>query len=216
MAKIKAFIFDMDGTLVDNMSFHRDSWLLFCRKHNISFTPEQFHTENHGTLEEMIRYFLGKDLSDGRVKELGQEKETIYRELYRDHIKEINGLTGLLKNLEKQGVKIAMATNGDMPNIDFVLDNLNIRRFFHSITGADEISKGKPDPEIFELVLRKLNFRAEECISVEDSIDGVIAAKRAGLKVIGVTTMHTAEELKEKGCFRVISGYNELDLGFIF
>jgi len=206
----------MDGTLVDNMSFHRDSWLLFCSQHNIPFTSEQFHTENHGTLDEMIRYFLGKDISNEKVKELGQEKETIYRELYKDHIKEISGLTGLLENLESRGIKIAMATNGDMQNIDFVLDNLNIRRFFHSITGAEEISKGKPDPEIFHLTLKKLNLDSRECIAVEDSADGVISARRAGLKVIGVTTMQKAEELKETGCFRVISNYDELDLSFIY
>ncbi len=215
MTKIKAFIFDMDGTLTDNMSFHRESWLLFCRKHDISFTTEQFHAENHGTLDEMIRLFLGKDLTDERVKELGEEKEIIYRELYKNHIKEIDGLTGLLEKLERQGIKIALATNGGMPNIDFVLDSLNIRHFFHSITGAEEISKGKPDPEIFDITLKKLNLESSECIAVEDSTDGIISARRAGLEVIGVTTMQTAEELKEKGCFRVISNYNELDLEFI-
>ncbi|KPK83713.1 MAG: HAD family hydrolase [Bacteroides sp. SM23_62_1] len=215
MTKIKAFIFDMDGTLIDNMSFHRDSWLLFCRRHNISFTPEQFHTENHGTLNEMIRYFLGRDLPDERVEELGREKEKIYREIYKDHLREIEGLTGLLEKLERMGMKIAMATNGDMTNIDFVLDNLNIRRFFHVITGADEIRKGKPDTEIFELTLKKMNLGSRECIAVEDSTDGVIAARHAGLEVIGITTMHSKKELKGKGCFRVISNYKELDLGFI-
>ena len=215
MHRIKAFIFDMDGTLVDNMSFHKDSWLLFCTKHNISFTPEQFETENHGTLEEMIRYFLGPDLTDARVKQLGQEKEVIYRELYKDHIREIAGLTDLLIYLEKQGIKIALATNGDMTNIDFVLDNLNIRRFFYVITGADEVSKGKPDTEIFKLTLQKLNMNSKECVAVEDSTDGVISARRAGVEVIGISTTRTAEELKMNGCFQVISDYNEIDLGFI-
>jgi len=206
----------MDGTLVDNMSFHRDSWLQFCRNHHISFTHDRFHAENHGTLDEMIRYFLGQDLTDERIKELGQEKEIIYRELYKDHIKEIDGLTSLLENLERLGVEIALATNGDMTNIYFVLDSLNIGRFFRFITGADEISKGKPDPEIFKLTLTKLNLKSRECIAVEDSTDGIISARQAGLEVIGISTMQTAEELKEMGCFQVISNFKELDLDFIF
>jgi beta-phosphoglucomutase len=216
MVKIKAFIFDMDGTLVDSMPFHRDAWLQFCRNHQIPFTHDRFHAENHGTLDEMIRYFLGQDLTDERIKELGQEKEVIYRELYKDHIKEIDGLTGLLEKLERLGVKIALATNGDMTNIDFVLDSLNIRRFFDFIIGADEISKGKPDPEIFERTLTKLNLKSRECIAVEDSTDGIISARRAGLEVIGISTTQTDESLKEMGCFQVISNFKELNLDFIF
>jgi len=216
MIKIKAFIFDMDGTLVDSMPFHRDAWLQFCRNHQIPFTYDRFHAENHGTLDEMIKKFFGQDITDEKIKELGQEKEVIYRELYKDHIKEIDGLTGLLENLEGLGVKIALATNGDIKNIDFVLDSLNIRRFFDFIIGADEISKGKPDPEIFKRTLKKMNLQCSECIAVEDSSDGIISARQAGLEVIGITTTHTAESLKEMGCFQVISNFRELNLDFIF
>jgi beta-phosphoglucomutase len=211
----KAIIFDMDGTLVDNIPFHKDAWLLFLKKHNISFDPQSFKAQNHGNIEEMIRRFFGQDITDEKVRELGQEKEQIYRELYKKYIKEISGLTDLLNEMKNQGIIAALATMGDKPNIDFVLDELKIRPYFYSITGGHEISKGKPDAEIFELAIKKMNLKNTDCIVIEDSQDGVISARQAGIKVIGITTSHTADELKRHGCFCTISNFKEFDMNLI-
>ena len=104
---------------------------------------------------------------------------------------------------------------GDIPNIDFVLDELKIRPFFHSITGGHEILRGKPDAEIFKLSLKKMNFKNTECMVIEDSIGGVLSARKAGIKVIGITTSYSADELKRNGCFYTISNFKELDLDFV-
>lgn len=214
-AKIKAIIFDMDGTLVDNIPFHKEAWLLFLKKHNIPLESEQFNAQNHGNIEEMIKRFFGQDTPDTKVKELGQEKERIYRDLYKNQIKEIPGLTDCLKSMENQSIKAALATMGDTPNIDFILDTLKIRHFFHSITGGHEIIKGKPDAEIFELCLKKLDLRSKDCIVIEDSPDGVLSARQAGIKVVGITTSQTEEEMKKHGCFYTISNFDQLDLNLI-
>lgn len=213
---IKAIIFDMDGTLVDNISFHKDAWLLFLKKHNSILDPEQFQAQNHGNIDEMIRRFFGQDLSDDEVKELGQEKERIYRDMYRNHIKEIYGLTNFLNKMKRLNIIAALATMGDTPNIDFILGELNVRPYFSSITGGHEIVRGKPDSEIFDLSLAKLNLKNTDCVVVEDSIGGVISALNAGIRVIGITTSHTHEELKSNGCFYTISNFDELDLNLVF
>jgi beta-phosphoglucomutase len=210
LIKVKAIIFDMDGTLVDNMPFHMEAWLLFLKQHDILLKPEEFHAQNRGNIDEITRRFFGQNMPDEKVKELGQEKERIYRRLYRNHIKEIKGLTDFLIKLKEQGIQAALATMGDMPNIDFILDELGIRRFFCSITGGHEIVRGKPDPQIFELVLKKLNLINKECLVIEDSLGGIKSALNAGIEVIGITSSHSAEELMRNGCFCTISDFTDL------
>jgi len=202
----------MDGTLVDSIPFHQASWVTFLKKHGIVLDPEQFQTQNHGNIEEMIKRFFGTAISDEKLIELGNEKEELYRNSYRKHIREIDGLTGFLHTLKRQNIQAALATMGDPTNIDFILDAIKVRPFFQCITGGNEILKGKPDPEIYELSLKKMNLKSSECIVIEDSVDGVLSAKKAGMKVIGITTSHTADELKKIGCFYTISDFRELDL----
>jgi len=215
MPKIKAILFDMDGTLVDSIPFHQASWVSFLKKHNIVLDPEQFQAQNHGNIEEMIKRFFGAAISDEKRIELGNEKEVMYRDLYRLQIREIDGLTDFLKALNKQKITVALATMGDQTNIGFILDAIKIRPYFQYITGGNEIVKGKPDPEIYELSLKKMNLKNTDCVVIEDSIDGVLSAQKAGIKVIGITTSQTADELTKAGCFYTISDYRDLDLEFI-
>jgi HAD superfamily hydrolase (TIGR01509 family) len=209
---IKAIIFDMDGTLVNSIPFHKESWLIFLKNHNMDLRPEEFQSRNRGNIVEMMRQFFGEDTTEETIRILGDEKERLYQDLYREHIKEIEGLTQFLGKITNQGIKTALATMGDTRNIDFILDNLNIRSYFHTITGGHEITRGKPDPEIYELCLKKLNLERKDCIVIEDSPVGIISAKRAGLKVIGITTSCSSEELKDQGCFHTIPDYRNLDI----
>jgi beta-phosphoglucomutase len=206
----KAIIFDMDGTLVDNIPYHKEAWMVFLKKYGIVLSPEAFQAQNHGTIDEMIRRFFGVDLPVEEVERLGQEKESTYRLLYQSHIREVAGLTSLLERMRMLGIRASLATMGDTPNIDFVLDGLSIRPFFDSVTGGHEVVKGKPDAEIFFLALKKMGLHGVDCLVVEDSIGGVVSAKRAGIRVVGVATSHTPEELRVAGCFRTITDFNEL------
>ena len=106
----------------------------------------------------------------------------------------------------------SLATMSSKPSIDLVFDELNIRTFFHSITNGLEIRKGKPDPEIYKVVLRKLGLKNIECVVIEDSIGGITSASKAGIDVIGITTSHTENELMENGCHATISNYYDLIL----
>ncbi len=208
----KAIIFDMDGTLVDNIPFHKKAWMTFLSNYNINLNAEQFQAQNHGNIDEMIRRFFGEDISVDEVKKLGQEKEDIYRDLYWVSIKEIKGLTDFLIKIRDLGLQSSLATNGDIPNINFILTELKVRSYFHSITGGHEITRGKPDPEIFELALKKIGLKSNECIVIEDSQGGIISAQKAGIEVIGITTSYTSDELMKMGCVGTISDYTEFDI----
>lgn len=206
----QAILFDMDGTLVDNIPFHSSAWISFLHTHGIDIKPEEFQAQNHGNIGEMIRRFFGSSLPDALVRSLGQEKEQTYRHLYRHHIRSVEGLTSLLQKMEHMHIKAALVTMGDMPNIDFVVDSLHIRPWFASITGGHEVEKGKPDPEIYLLALKKLNVPASACLVVEDSPGGVEAARRAGIDVVGITTSHNETELLQAGCVAAISDFHDL------
>lgn len=207
----KAVIFDMDGTLVDNIPYHEKSWILFLKEHGIDISPKSFLAQNHGTLDEMIIRFFGNDLSEERIYELGIEKEQAYQKLYKEHVKEVDGLTPFLQKLNKNRVKTALATMGIPSSIDFILDTLNIKNYFNEITGGIEVQKGKPDPEIFLRTLEKLQLHPKESIVIEDSIGGIRAAKAAGIKVAGITTTHSEEELMDHGCSFVIHNYFRIE-----
>ncbi|OOG76153.1 HAD family phosphatase [Algoriphagus sp. A40] len=206
---IRGILFDMDGTLVDNIPFHQEAWLRFLGNHGIHLRPEDFHAQNHGTLNEMIRKFFPHVESREKRIELGEEKEATYRHIYRPNLKEIEGLTPFLKFLQSQHISCHLATMGDQNNIDFTLNGLGIRRYFDTVTGGHEVLKGKPDPEIFIKSLKKSGENPENILVFEDSGGGIRSAKSAGLKVIGLATTHSKKELIEMGCVNVFSNFHE-------
>lgn len=113
---------------------------------------------------------------------------------------DFRGLTSFLTKMHDKNLIASLATMNDTPSIDLVIDALNIRTFFHSITNGHEIRQGKTDPEIYQIALEKLALKSTECIVIEDSIGDITSARQAGIEVIGITTSHTENELVENGC----------------
>lgn len=209
---ISAIIFDMDGTLVDNIPYHKEAWIKFLKKHKINLDPDQFEAQNHGTIDQMIKRFFGSNTALKEVKKLGQEKESLYRTIYKDNIKEVEGLTAFLKELKSKNIKIALATNCDSPNIDFVLDRLHIRKYFDIIIGGHQVANGKPHPEIYNSVLKKLAIKNNQVIAFEDSKGGIESALKAGIEVAGITTSYKSDKLLEYGCFQVIHDFTQIQI----
>ncbi len=208
----KAVIFDMDGTIVDNMPVHIETWLIFIRQHGINLSREGFLERMHGNLREIISRVFEIDPDDPQVMILGQAKEKFYRDTYRGKVKEIRGFTQTLLKLADHDVKCGLATMGDTPNIDLVIDELDVRAYFHTIIGGHQVERGKPHPEIFEKALLRLNLEPADCLVVEDSLSGVKAAVSAGIPVVGITTTHSYDELLEAGCMTASQDYLKLDL----
>jgi beta-phosphoglucomutase len=191
----RAVIFDMDGVLVDNFSFHLDAWEMFCANHGIQRDRKGLLAEFGGTNRDIFGRMFGKKLSEVEVNALENEKESLYRKLYHPFMAEVNGLTHFLERLKHKGFKVGMATSAPTPNVDMVADNLNIRRFFDAITDATYIQRGKPDPEIFLKCADSLNAKPSECVVFEDSVSGILAAQAAGMTAIALLTTHKKSEL---------------------
>lgn len=198
MTQPYAFIFDMDGTMIDNMGLHVDIWIDVLAKHNIPMTPERFHREASGKRNpEIFRLFLDAHLTDAQIEQLAEEKEAAYRELYRPHLKPVTGLIPFLEEAQRHNIQLAVATSAYLPNVDFVLDGLRIRHFFEAIVTAEDVVNSKPAPDCFLLAAQKLGRQPAECVVFEDSVTGIEAAKRAGMATAVITTTLSPTELPD-------------------
>jgi beta-phosphoglucomutase len=209
---VKGVVFDMDGTLVDNMHFHRQAWFDFLDGYEIHITEAEFQEKNVGTITEIVPKFFTRTLSREEIISLGKEKEAVYRNLYRDHIKPLSGLENFLKALQEAKISIALATAADKGNIDFTLDALGIREYFTVITGSEEVSHGKPHPDVYLKSAAKLQLAPGQCIAFEDTPSGIRSASAAGMEVIGLATTHTREELLEFPLLSIIENYESPEL----
>lgn len=192
-----AFIFDMDGVIVDSNPFHKISLKQFCKKYGHNLSEEQLIKKIYGrTNKDWLLNVFG-DLSEQQIRSYADEKEALFREMYKNDIKPVNGLIDFLKKLEAGSYPRAIATSAPRANVDFTLSRTNIERYFPVILDDSFVSKGKPDPEIYLKTAAALKFAPEKCIVFEDSLSGVQAGKQAGCKVIGITTTHSREELSD-------------------
>jgi len=210
---VKAFIFDMDGTIIDNMRLHRRLWLQTLEKYGAYTDEESFSRTTTGrTNPEILRMYLGATLTGERIHKIGMEKEALYREIYRPHLQALAGLNPFFEKVHKLGIPIALATAAPAVNVDFILDGLEIRKYFHAILDAEAVRNGKPHPEIFLNAAQKLDVHPQGCLVFEDSLAGIEAARRAGMRVIALTTSHPAEDLLKYGhVICAVPDYTALD-----
>lgn len=193
-----AVIFDMDGVIVDNTSYHIKAWELFCGKHKIKWDREVYLKNINGrTLREGIGSLFSETLSPEELKTLCVEKEEIYREIYIKHIVPAKGLLPLLEHLSANNIPKAIATSANALNVRFTIENTGISRYFDVILDENSITKGKPDPQIFLNTAKALNVPPEICVVFEDSIAGIQAAANAGMKIVGIATTHPRKALTD-------------------
>ncbi len=191
-----ALIFDMDGVLVDNHAFHLQAWVEFCRRYNIEITAEEFNSSMFGgSNRDLLERVFKRTLTDREIVSLADEKEELYRHLHASTIHSIAGVKEFIVKAREAGIAIALATAAPRANLDFMLDNTGMRGLFDVMTDDSQVTRGKPDPEIYLKTAKKLGYSPEKCIVFEDSVTGINAAQSAGMKVIGVATSLTKEAL---------------------
>jgi len=211
---LKAIIFDLDGTLVDSLPYHHESWRIFFKNNNLEehdFSEVLKEYKGGGTLELMTSVF-GDMYTKDELKKMTDDKEIIFRDIYKSKIYPIEGLNKFLDNLKENNILLSIGSNAIRKNVLMTIEELGITDYFSSIICGDEVSKGKPDPEMYLKTLSNLKMDKNECIIFEDSIEGVTAAKNAGIKSIGVTSSQSSEILKSVGAFKTINDYTEISL----
>lgn len=204
-------IFDMDGTLIDNMEYHRLAWQTVLRELDMDWTMHKIRNAIYGKNEEVFRRIFGNTYTNEEITSFADRKEQVYRELYKPHMSPIEGLTDFLGHFSRTaGVVLGIGTAAGVPNVDFVLDRLNLRRYFQTIVTTEEVVFGKPHPETFLKVADRLSLDPADCIVFEDVPKGIQAAKNAKMKAVGITTTHRGLELKNAD--RIIDSYTDLGL----
>lgn len=189
-----AFVFDMDGVIVDSNPYHKIALRQFCEKHGHTLTETELREKIYGrTNKDWIPNLFG-NIDRDLAKKYADEKETLYREIYAPHIRPVPGLIEFLDALDRLRKARAIATSAPLENVDFTLDKTDTRRYFKVILDESFVSKGKPDPEIYLKTAKALNLPPDQCVVIEDSLSGIEAAKAAGSRVIAITTTHSKVE----------------------
>jgi beta-phosphoglucomutase len=193
LANFKAVIFDMDGTMIDNMPYHQQAWQKFLEQHDMHLSEEKFKEKIAGKKNDQIfAIIFGGKLTNNEVAKYTDEKEALYRELYTPHIKEVAGLGRIIELIRARHLKTAIATTAPEKNRTF---SLGLAGKFDVTLGDEHVTNGKPHPEIYLSTAQKLGVNPVECLVFEDTVFGVEAAKNAGMTVVGILTSHSVHEL---------------------
>jgi len=190
---IRAVIFDMDGVVSDTQGLHTAVEESLLRKHGIRMSAQEI-TEKYASVPD--KEFFGKLFKEHKVS---VNPDSVIKEKYRimsaskSRIVPIAGVKELIQELKKQKFMLAIASASPLEFIEFVISELGLKGIFDSITSSNEVSRGKPEPDVFLLAAKKLGCKPEECVVIEDTSRGMTAAKRAGMKCIGFAWDHEKE-----------------------
>lgn len=193
----KALLFDLNGTMVDDMHYHIKAWHRISNELGAALSMEAVKAECYGkNAEVMERIFPGRFSLEEKNK-ISIEKEIQYRAEFKPFLRLIDGLDLFLEKAKAKGWKMAIGSAAIMSNVDFVLDGLQIRHYFDAVISADEVTNSKPDPETFLRCAAAIGADPSRCIVWEDAPKGVESALNAGMKSVVLTTMHEAHEFSQ-------------------
>jgi HAD superfamily hydrolase (TIGR01509 family) len=199
MMKPAAFLFDLNGTMIDDMDFHVVAWSdILNNDLHAGLTHNQVHTQMYGKNSEVLTRIFGEGhFTQEEMEVLSVEKERRYQRAYLPHLQLIAGLEDFMKAASLRQISMAIGSAAIPFNIDFVLDNLQLRHYFKTIVSADDVRISKPDPETYLKAAAMLGVEAQHCIVFEDAPKGVEAARNAGMQTVVLTTMHGPTEFAQ-------------------
>lgn len=215
----RAFIFDLNGTMIDDMQYHSAAWFSILNDElKAGLSREEVDRQMYGKNEELLDRVFGRGRFTPReLAEISHKKELSYQAAFRPYLQLIRGLSPFLEKAREQGIHMAIGSAAIPFNIDFVLDNLGIRDYFGAIVSAEDVKVSKPDPETFIKAARILGIPPEACIVFEDAPKGVEAAFNAGMRTIVLTTMHERDEFgRYPNVLRYIADYTDPSLDELF
>lgn len=214
--KLKGLIFDMDGTLVDNLAYHFLAFDEYAKREGFTLLEPVSLKINGMHSNDIFPLLLGDEVvAKYGLDRLNREKEEVYRDMYRSKIAPIAGLMELLQAAKKAGVKCAIGSSGCRENVEMIVEGLGIADLIDGSISGSDVTHGKPHPEIFIKAYEALGLKAEECVVVEDAVNGIVAGVAAGCKCIAVTTTASAETLSEAGASMCFADYSTVTIGQI-
>lgn len=191
----RAVLWDVDGTLIDSSEYHWLSWRDALAAESFPVTRAQFESSFGQRNDEILRGYFGAGYPATEVERVGRAKEEIYRALIKSRgIELLPGVRRWLERLRGEGWLQALASSAPRANLEAITSALDLADFFSAIASAEDVERGKPDPQVFLVAASKLRVAPENCIVIEDAPAGTEAARRAGMRSIGVLSSHTTLE----------------------
>lgn len=200
----------MDGVICHTNPFHSEAFRVFFSRRGFIPTDEEFALHMFGKSNSYIlTHFLKRTIKGEELKELENEKESLFREIYRDQITPVPGLIDFFHDLKAVGFKLGVATSAPFANLEMIMNGLHLGNLFDSVLASEDVIYHKPDPEVYLKSAKNIGAKPENCVVFEDSFSGVTAGTAAGAKVVGVLTSHQPYELPP--CSIYIDNYLSLN-----
>jgi beta-phosphoglucomutase len=203
-APVEAVIFDMDGVLIDSGAWHRQAWVALLEELGEVPRPDFWRLTIGRPSEEAVPLLLGRRLREYEAWELARRKRDLYVDLSRRGMQPVAGVGAFVEALVRHDIPRAIGTSASSADVDRLLREVGLRQHFRVVVTSDDTTSGKPDPEVYQLAARRLGVAAEGCVVFEDSLVGIEAARRAGMRAVGVATAYTEDELLAAGAAQVI------------
>jgi HAD superfamily hydrolase (TIGR01509 family) len=210
MADARAVVFDMDGVLVDSGAHHREAWSRMLGELGVAVPPAFWRRTIGRPAAEAVSLLLGGSVAPAEARRLANRKHEHYLTLATRGVPAVPGVATFVDALRAHAVPLAVATSARRTDVIELLGPLGLLESFDAIVTAEDVTRGKPDPEVYLLAARRLGARPDGCLVFEDAIVGVQAARRAGMRVFGVATAYEPADLLAAGAERAIATFEGL------
>jgi len=207
--RIHGVVFDMNGTLVDDIPFHFDAWRALAEDLGVVLDDATLQSFNGLKNEDILAKLAGPSLTAERAAQLIEKKETTYRSMYRPHLALVPGARELFAQLKEKSIPVAVASSAPPENRAMIIDGLALGDYVRAVVATEHLP-GKPEPHAFLEAARQLGVDPTQCLAFEDAVSGVVAAARAGMLVGAVTTNNPAQTLLAAGASFAVKDFTEL------
>ena len=202
-------IFDLDGVLIDTADTHLRSWRDMAAEEGLRIDNEMFMASFGRQNNDAIRMLFGDQLSAADISRIGERKEAIYRDMVRGRMPVIDGAIDLVHACAAAGFRMAIGSSTHPQNIDLAVEELKIGDYILAAVSGHDVSRGKPDPQVFLMAAERIGLAPRQCAVIEDAPPGVQAALAGGMTAIGITTGHTAAALSS--AHRIVNSMCDLN-----
>lgn len=192
----RAILWDMDGVLTDTSQLHFETWERVLTEQGIPFDRQKFHLIYGLKNRDLLPYLTDRPLEPEWVDWIADQKELAFRQALQGHLLPLPGVVAWLQRFNRWGYRQAVASSAPPENVEVLVDELGIRSYFDALVTPGDLP-GKPNPAVFLLAGSQLGVPAQNCVVIEDSIPGIEAARRAGMRCIAVTTTNPPEALTQ-------------------